>query len=552
MPYKRIYYEEVEQQYRKLMEEFSNAADGENCMEVIRKRYELQADLTPIELCYVRHDMNVNDEFYAAEQEYYDEIGPKLTDLSNQFDALILQSPWREYLENIIGHQAFTMMESGQKGYSDELIELLQEENALLNRHNQITSRAVADWNGKKVKRSLMGPKLQSKDRGIRKKASLACSASWQEQKDELDDIFQKLVKNRDMQAKKLPFSSYVELSYYRMNRIGYDANDVKVFREQVKKYLVPFGEQLEDKRRQRLGLDHLYIYDGGISFLEGNPVPIHDTKGCLEASRKMYQEMSPETGEFIDFLLDNGLYDVEIRDGKRGGGYMTTFEKYRSPFIMANFDGTTENAYIMCHEGGHAFQGYLKREEEIREQCWLTSEAAETHAMAMEFFAWPYMELFFGKRAEDYRMMHLENAIQLVIYECEQDEFQQKIYENPKLSPKERNELWLELEKEYFPSKDYGEDSNLLEGRRWQRIPHIYQWPFYAIDYALAQICALEYLRWMKKDAKAAWKSYLTFCKETGNKNFPQLIKAAGLTNPFEAGTVRELVNWLETNISQ
>lgn len=264
-----------------------------------------------------------------------------------------------------------------------------------------------------------------------------------------------------------------------------------------------------------------------------------------------MYQELSPETGEFIDFLLDNGLYDVEIRDGKRGGGYMTMFEKYHSPFIFANFDGTSENAYIMCHEGGHAFQGYLKREEEIREQCWLTSEAAETHAMAMEFFAWSQMELFFGKRAEDYRMMHLENAIQLVIYECEQDEFQQKIYENPNFSSKERNELWLKLEKEYFPSKDYGEDSNLLEGRRWQRIPHIYQWPFYAIDYALAQICALEYLHWMKKDTSAAWQSYLTFCKQTGTKSFPQLIKAAGLKNPFEEGTVRELADWLKTKFN-
>lgn len=182
-----------------------------------------------------------------------------------------------------------------------------------------------------------MTPEIESKDRSIRKQTNLAISAAWETKR-----------------------------------------------------------EELEEKRRKRLGLDKLYSYDSRIYFLEGNPVPLYDTKGCLDATRKMYTDMSPETAEFIAFVLDNELYDVEIRDGKRSGGYMMPLEKYRAPFIMASFDGTTENAYIMCHEGGHAFQNYLKRDEEIREKCWFTPETAETHAMAMEFFAWPYMELFF------------------------------------------------------------------------------------------------------------------------------------------------------------
>lgn len=550
MPYERVDYETVEKRYLQLIQELKEAEDGAACMEIVRKQQELVADMTPMELCYVRHDMDVNDSFYAKEQEYYDEIGPKIADLSNRFEREMLNSPFRDYLEKHIGHQAFAMMEAQQQGYQSGLIELVQEENSLLSQYNQMTSTAVVMWNGSPRKRSLMVSETQSGDRSIRKRACLALSDSWEEQREELEDIYDRLVKNRDEQAKRLRFRNYVELSYYRMNRIGYDSKDVSFFREQVKKHLVPILAQLEERRRKRIGLEHLYVYDSGISFLEGNPIPLYDTQGCLEATRRMYTRMSPETSEFIGFMLDNGLYDVDIREGKRGGGYMTFFEKYRAPFIMANFDGTIENAYIMCHEGGHAFQGYLKRNEEIRAKCQITSEAAETHAMAMEFFAYPYMEQFFGERAEDYRTMHLEDAIRLIARECEQDEFQQFVYEKPDMTKEERNTLWAGLEKAYFPYKDFDGDRNLESGCGWQRIPHMYQWPFYAVDYALAEICALEYFHWMQEDRESAWKSYLSFCRNTGTESFQELIEHAGMDNPFREGTVEKLVNWLQTQL--
>ncbi|MGN0378373.1 MAG: M3 family oligoendopeptidase [Butyrivibrio sp.] len=547
MPYERVKYEDVEKRYQQLMHEFTEAPDGKACMEVVKKRYELNADMTSMDLCYIHHDMDVDDAFFATEQAYYDEVGPKIADLSNRFDRLMLTSPYRDYLEQIIGHQAFAMMEAAQQGYHSELIELCQEENNLLSRHNNIFSTITVDWNGTKVKASLMTPEIGSKDRGTRKRANLAISDAWEAKRGELEEIYDKLVKNRDEQARKTGYRNFVELSYFRMNRIGYDVNDVSFFREEVKKYLVPFLSELEEKRRKRLGLDKLYSYDSRIYFPEGNPIPLYDTKGCLEATRKMYTEMSPETAEFIEFLMDNELYDVEIRDGKRSGGYMMPLEKYRAPFIMANFDGTTENAYIMCHEGGHAFQTYLKRDEEIREKCWFTSEAAETHAMSMEFFAWPYMELFFGERAKDYRTMHLENALSLIARECQQDEFQQLVYENPSMSRSERNALWARLDGAYFPGRDYDGDVNLVQGCSWQRIQHIFQWPFYAIDYALAQVCALEYLSWMKVDRDAAWQSYLAFCRNTGTEDFKTLTEHAGLGSPFAEGTMEKMVKRLK-----
>jgi M3 family oligoendopeptidase len=262
-----------------------------------------------------------------------------------------------------------------------------------------------------------------------------------------------------------------------------------------------------------------------------------------------MYHRLSPETAEFIDCLLDNQLYDVEMRIGKKSGGYMTSFESLRLPFIFANFDGTSENAYIMCHEGGHAFQYYLKRDDEIREHCWLTSEAAETHAMAMELFTYPYMELFFGERAEDYRTRHLTNTLWRIAYQCEQDEFQQLVYERPDMTNDERNALWAKLEKEYFPTKDVSGNKNLSDGCGWQRIPHAFLWPFYAIDYGLAQVAALGFYRMYREDAPAAWENYLRFCKTTGELSFPALMEQAGLGSPFAEGTIASLAEWLKEN---
>lgn len=549
MPYRRVTYEEVELRCRALVERLKSAESGEDCMEVLRGRHELAEYMTPMELCYVRHDMNTNDPFYETEQDYYDEIGPKLTELFNELDKLLLESPHRPYLESVLGKQIFSVMENGQRSFDSRLVPLLQEENSLVGQYGKITSNLTAEWNGGKVKLSLMAESISSADREIRRKATLAVSEAWEERRREIEDIYDRLVHNRHKQARTVGATSYSELSCRLMNRIGYGLSEIAQFREQVKRYIVPLNELLSERRRKRLGLDRLCCYDK-IFFPNGNPKPLGGTEYCLDSTRKMYTMLSGETAEFISFMLDNDLCDVEIRDGKRDGGYMTFFEKYRAPFIFANFDGTSENAYIMCHEGGHAFQGYLNREDFCgRRGC--TSEAQETHAMAMEFFTAPYMELFFGERAEDYRIMHMEDAVRLIISECQQDEFQCIVYDNPDMTPGERNALWARLNTEYFPSVDLNGDSNLSGGCGWQRIPHMFHWPFYTVDYALAQICAMEYYKLMSEDRSTAWQSYLSFCRNTGSDSFPNLVKSAGLDNPFEEKTLRDLAKWLEAQLA-
>ncbi|MGN0798955.1 MAG: M3 family oligoendopeptidase [Christensenellales bacterium] len=550
MIYQRITYEEIASCYEVLCQELQAVSSEEACLAVLKNRYRLYEKMTPIDLCYVRHGMNVNDPFYAEEQRYYDEIGPKIAELSNRFDRILVASPYSACFEKLMGSFAFSLIRSSLEGYDSSLISLEQEENALISQYHRLVSNGKVDYNGKQVSRSSLALEQQSSDREVRRAVYRAVAASWEAQREELEELYDQLVKNRDQQAKKLGYRNFMSLSYLRMNRIGYTPEDVARFREQVKKDLVPLAAVLNERRRERLGLDHLYPYDGGISFLEGNPVPLGGEEFCLEKTRQMFSSISPETKEYINFIMENGLYDVTAREGKQSGGYCTQFEAYRAPFIFANFDGTSENAYIMSHEGGHGFYFYLKRGEEIRERGWYTSEMAETHAMAMEFFAAPYMELFFGERAEDYRRMHLEGAVSRILYQCQQDEFQQIIYEQPQLTKAERNDVWRSLEQAYFPFREYTEEDSVRIGTRWQRIPHTFLWPFYAIDYALAQVCALQYYRWMNEDPEEAWQSYLTFCRTSGNKNFPEAIQAAGLENPFAEEGLNKLMNWLQTRL--
>lgn len=261
-----------------------------------------------------------------------------------------------------------------------------------------------------------------------------------------------------------------------------------------------------------------------------------------------MYEELSPETKEFFDFMMDNELLDVFGRKTKAVGGYMTYIPDYKAPFIFANFNGTSGDVDVMTHECGHAFQGYLAAEDPIREHADIGMETAEIHSMSMEFFTEPWYPLFFGKEtAQEYTDMHLEDAVIFVPYGCMVDEFQHIIYDNPNLTPKERKQVWKDLERDYKPHLFYDGLEFFENGCFWQKQHHIYSFPLYYIDYVIAQLCAFEYKIWMDKDRKAAWQSYLKLCRMSAAKFHTELLEEAGLETPFKNGVLAKIVENLK-----
>ena len=553
MPYERVEYAQAEKEYRQIIADFQAALSGEEQFKVHERYYALNNKVgTMMTIAHIRHDIDTTDEFYNGEKEYYDEIQPKLANLTVEYQRGMYESPYRSYLEGKIGKVAFKNIELQLKSFDEKLIPLMQEENALTTKYDKLIASAEIEWEGEILNLSLLKPYLTSSDRNVRKRAYEKYSAYFTSVAEELDDIYDKLVKNRTEQAKQMGYENYVELGYYRMNRNCYDKGMVENYRRQIKEYFVPFAERMHERRRKRLGLEKLSYIDKGVFFPNGNPATIGTPEEIVEAGKRMYSEMAEETKEFFDFMTENQLFDVLGRKTKKAGGYMTFLPEYGAPFIFANFNGTSGDVDVITHECGHAFQGYLAGMDPIQEHRDITMETAEIHSMSMEFFSEKWIGLFFGERADDYRDMHLEDAAAFIPYGCMVDEFQHIVYENPGMTPDERKMAWLELEKVYRPHMDYEGDAFFAKGGFWQRQLHIYDYPFYYIDYCLAQTCAIQYKAMMDEDYEKAWESYLKFCRLSASGFFTDMLKEVGLQSPFEDGCIKNVIGKLEERMGK
>lgn len=551
MPYQRVDFEEVKRDFAKLERELDSASSGEEQMAVHQKYYKLTGTvMTRMTLAEIRHDIDTTDEFYSAEQDYYDQNSPVFRSLCVSYQKKLYASPYRAYLEEKIGKVAFRNIELGMKSVSDEILPLMQEENAIQTEYNKLLATAQIDWKGETLNLSLMNPYLHSCDRNVRKEAWEKYTAFFRKNQEQLDDIYDRLVKNRTRQGEGMGYENYLPLGDARMVRNCYSRSDMGEFRKQVKRDFVPFAEKLHERRRRRLGIDHLQYIDEGVYFPQGNPAPIGTPEEILQAGRTMYRELSKETGEFMDFMCENELFDVLGRKTKKTGGYMTYLPDYGAPFIFANFNGTSGDADVITHECGHAFQWFVVREDPIREHWDITMETAETHSMSMEFFTEPWMPLLFGDRSADYVDMHFEDSMAFIPYGTMVDEFQEIAYQNPGLTPAQRNGVWRDLERQYMPHLDYTGNEYYEKGGFWQKQHHIYDCPLYYLDYCIAQTNALQYKVWMDQNFGGAWKSYLKLCCLSASDFFDGLVKEAGLNNPFEDGCLAQVVRKLEEKI--
>lgn len=549
MSYERIDFVKAKAELSEIMEKSKAAKNGEEQFEIHKMFYQLNDKIqTQVTLCSIRHTIDTTDEFYEKEQNYYDEQIPEYSNMCVEYQKILFHSPYREVLEEKIGQVAFKNMEIAMKSVSEEIIPLMQEENTLVTEYEKLLASAKISWGEETLNLSLLTPYLKHKDAKMRREAQEKQNEFFLSIQDKLDELYDKLVKNRTLQAKKLGFETYTPLGYLRMQRNCYGREEIENLRCQVKEVWVPFAESIFEKRKERLGLSKLSYADEVVYSPKGNPQPEGTPEEILQAGQRMYEELSSETKEFFDFMMENELLDVFGRKTKAVGGYMTYIPDYKAPFIFANFNGTSGDVDVMTHECGHAFQGYLAAADPIREHADIGMETAEIHSMSMEFFTEPWYPLFFGKEtAQEYTDMHLEDAVIFVPYGCMVDEFQHIIYDNPNLTPKERKQVWKDLERDYKPHLFYDGLEFFENGCFWQKQHHIYSFPLYYIDYVIAQLCAFEYKIWMDKDRKAAWQSYLKLCRMSAAKFHTELLEEAGLETPFKNGVLAKIVENLK-----
>ena len=542
--YEKINIDETKEKFSNLIKSFSDAENLEEQTKYMDEIIKLRNHIETMEtLVSIRHSIDTTDEFYDKENEYVDEISPILFEFISEFYKALVNSKFRADLEKKYGKFLFDLAENTLKTFNEEIIPDLQEENRLSSKYSKLIASAKIQFDGEEKNLSEMVPYTQSKDRNVRIEASKKVAHFFKENKDEFDKIYDGLVKVRTTIAQKLGYKNYVELGYARLSRLEYDSEMVASYRKQVLENIVPLHTELRQRQAKRLGLDKLKFYDEPIKFNSGNADPHGDPEWILNHGKTMYNELSKETAEFFSFMTEKNLLDLLSKKGKMSGGYCTYIPEYKSPYIFANFNGTSHDVDVLTHEAGHAFQVYQSRGYEIPEYLWPTYEACEIHSMSMEFLTWPWMDLFFENDAEKYKFIHLSEALLFIPYGVTVDEFQHWVYENPNATPDDRRAKWLEIEKKYLPTRDYGEVDDLKEGIFWFRQGHIFNSPFYYIDYTLAQVCAFQFWIKSQENREKAWDEYLALCKLGGSKPFFELMKAANLKNPFDQGTIASVI---------
>jgi M3 family oligoendopeptidase len=541
LKYERMTIEKITEIAEEMIAGVKNATSVQDVLKAREKFVELKKEFITAEaLSYMRYTINTVDEFYLGEKDYYDEISPKVQNYFVEYSNAMLESPFRAELEKELSPLVFKSFEVDKKAMSPEIIDEMVEENRLVTEYSKLMAGLTFEFRGETMPLTLLRKFMMDDDRDTRREAYEALGKKLEAESEALDTLFDKLVKIRDKMAKKMGYKNFVELGYYRMGRLSYDEAMVEKFRSNVLDYIVPVVAKLKKENAKRMGIDKFMLYDNDVNVPGGNPKPVLDKDGIFEATTHMYREMSEETGKFIDMMMENEAFDVVSRENKWGGGYCTSFPKYDQPFILANFNGTSADIDVMTHEAGHAFADYMTSKNRFSAELQVGGmETAETHSMSMEFFAWKFIQKFFGENEGKYKFMHTFDALSFIPYGTIVDYYQHIVYSNPGMTPTQRDEAWNKLEAQFRPYLSTEDMTYLSKGTRWQYQMHIYETPFYYIDYCLAQVVALEFLLESRKNYDDAFERYVRFLSHGGELTFTDLIAEAGLVSPFEDGAL-------------
>ena len=492
----------------------------------------------------ILYTIDTKNKKYKAANDKMNNGLPLVSAAETEWERAVVESPYREYLEQKLGSLLFKMYDYSLRSFDERIVEESIEENNLIDQYSSLLAGAEIHFRGGVYNTSQMSKFMQDQDRETRREASAAYYAYLDGVKDQLEEIYDKLVKVRTRMAQKLGFKNYVELGYLNMSRFDYDAEDVASYREEIREVVTPIVEKLVKEQFKRTKIRDPHIYDLNILFPDGNAKPRGTTMEKVEAAKKLYDELSPETSYFFRYMADHHVMDLEAKPGKQTGGYMDYFPVYKIPFIFSNFNGTAGDVDVLTHEFGHSFQAYMGRNIRVPEYRSPTMESCEIQSMSMEFFAEPWMDLFFDDPLK-YRFQHLVESISFLPYGVTVDEFQHWVYENPEATPAERDAKWHELELKYTPYKVacYKDCEYMATGHRWLTQNHIFASPFYYIDYTLAQVMAFEFFNLDRKNHALAWKRYLKLCAMGGKFPFRTLVTKCGMKDPFVKGTIKKTV---------
>ncbi|HZV00793.1 MAG TPA: M3 family oligoendopeptidase, partial [Planctomycetota bacterium] len=446
----------------------------------------------------------------------------------------------RRDLEPRIGKTLLGLWECDEIGADPKNVDLDVAADNLFSDYSKIRGMAEIPFRGEKKTLTQLTNLGESPDAAERKDAFLALAAFYREKRGEFDGIYAKLVELRAKSAANLGLPDYVPLGYKRMQRTDYGPEDVARFRDQIEEHVVPLLEKL---RLRQGGGKPVRPWDRGFFPEYSLPPGIVPVSSQIASARKVYERLHPSLAKHFDTMVQRGLVDLENRPGKRPGAFCTSMPDRDEVRIFCNSTGAASDVGTLLHESGHSFQGWESQPIPLVELQWPTLEACEIHSMGMELLSFPHLDAFFSPAdAQKFRRQRLAKTVVLLPYVAVVDAFQHEVYERPAMTPDERAATWARLWKRFMKGEDWsGHEDDAA--RWWQRQLHIFGMPFYYIDYALAETCALQLWRFGRRDPKDAMDRYMRLCRVGGKRSFMGVLDEGGLESPFEKGTLPPLV---------
>lgn len=548
--YERPNYSKIEANFCSLLSLFEKAKTVAEQNRIIKEINNIRIGYSSLrEVAFIRFSTNTADAFYTDEIAFFDEVDPMLDELIVKYYSLLIHSKFKDELEKIWGEQLFFVARSKTKAFSKEIIKYMQEENVLFSRYNKLTSSSLVKYDEKELNIYQLVPFKCSEDRQTRKNAFEAWTRFFEKNADEFDHIFDHLVKLRHKMAQEKGYDNFIPLAYQRMMR-GFTPEMAQEYRNETLKYITPILVDIRKKQAARLKIERVKYYDESVLFSDGNAKMKGDTQWMIKQSKKMFTDMSSETGKLFDFMVEHELLDLETRNNKITSAFCRYIFDKKMPFIIGNGGSGNSDLYTFVHEFGHAFQ-VSSCQSEMIDQIVPTDYLLEVPSIGIEFLIWDWADIFFEGDALKYQYAHMVQAIEFILYASIVDEFQCWVYENVEASPMERRKKWREIEKKYMPTIDYCDNEFLENGGLWFRQIHLFGYPFYFIDYGLTNICGFQLWDAFKKDRKETWENYVRLCKSGGKLSTSETLKRAHIDVPFDKGVVKKAImpvkKWLD-----
>ena len=494
-----------------------------------------------------------NEEIKQAYLDFVEEVQPELAKVGDLLNRKLADSPHADALDSVEYNVLLRDTRMDLALFREENIALGTELTKLGQRYNEICGAMTVDFDGEEKTMQQMGKYLQVNDRAVRESAYRTVGERRFQDSEEIDELFDKMIELRHQIALNAGYENFRDYTFDAKHRFDYTPGDCESFQTAIEQICVPLMRDIDEERREVLGLDALRMWDMGHDVKGRSPLqPFAEVEEMVAGTSRMFHRLSPELGEYFDSLRDGTSLDLDSRKGKAPGGYQLQRDHSRKPFIFMNATGLQRDLETMVHEAGHAFHSIYADHLPLVDYRSAPIEFCEVAAMSMELLTHDFLDEFYSPEDANRAVReHLEGIVSILAWIATIDAFQHWIYTNPGHTKEERHQQWIELGERFGSILDWSE---FEEWRKvgWQRQLHLFSYPFYYIEYGIAQLGALQLWLQYQKNPQTALDNYARSMRLGGSRPLPELFEAGEMSFDLGSTTVQGLIDAVRTELDQ